>query len=265
MDIDSLKNELKNLREQKEKLFTQQKELSGKIGQLIATLKEHKKTRDELTSKVHEGKKKRDEINEEIRKLIDEVKKIQGPSDAPRGVSPGRLKKEIDSIQRTIETAAVSFDKEKELMKKLREKQKVLDQFGAKAQNKSQVAEIDKELKKLKKDSDDVHDVVQASAKASQDNHESMLKLSKEIDGLREEETKLREEIAPLKEQIKEKSKALDKYYEDNNIEKPKRSPKPRSMKPRVDKEAVAEVNEKIRTGAKLTTEDLLILQQTDE
>ena len=190
-DMTSLKQELTQLRDGKEALFGEQKELSQNIGGLIQKLKEHKESRDTLTNQVREGKEKRNQINKEIRTLIEEVKKLQGTSTPssitstmPKGVTPGKLKKEIEDIQRTIETAAVSFEKEKELMKQMKERKKLLDKFGTQTENRDAIRDVDKQLKVLKKESDDVHDVVQAAAKQSQAEHESMLKLSKEIDGL---------------------------------------------------------------------------------
>jgi len=276
-DMTSLKKELTELRDGKESLFADQKELSQKIGGLISKLKEHKEHRDKLTTQVREGKEKRNQINKEIRKLIEDVKKLQGTSvqssassTMPKDVTPGKLKREIEGIQKTIETAAVSFDKEKELMKQLKEKKKLLDKFGTQSENRGAIKEVDKQLKILKKESDDVHDVVQAAAKQSQEEHESMLKLSKEIDGLRESEKAIREKITPLKEKIRAQSKELDGQIKERGGDPTRRYSKQKStrvqQKSKADQEAqLAVVQTKLSGKKKLTTDDLLVLQNAKD
>jgi uncharacterized coiled-coil DUF342 family protein len=268
------KESLQNLRDEKEALFTQQKEVSQKIGEYINKLKEHKKRRDELTAKVQEGKDQRTKVNEEIREYIEQVKKLQSSSQGPtspvpmeKGVklTPLKLKKEIEGIKRTIETAAVSFEKEKELMKKLKERQKLLDKFATSTDGKKAVHDLDKKLKDLKKTSDDIYDVVQDAAKRSQEEHESMLTLSKDIDDLREVEKKLREQIAPLKDKIKDISKASGEYT-------PKSKPSSRmgsgmqNARPKRNNTVQFDaIKEKMAKGEKLTTADLLMMQNASD
>ncbi len=278
--------DLQKMRDEKEALFVKQKEVSQLIGKYITELKQHKQSRDTLTAKVQEGKDERSKINDHIRQHIDEVKKLQGgpitapaPVSAPQGrgggygrnvkpITPGSLKKEIEGIKRTIETAAVSFDKEKELMKLLKEKQKLLDKFSVSTEQKKVITEIDKKLKDLKKGSDDVHEVIQDAAKRSQEEHEAMLILSKKIDELRTQEKQLREQIAPLKEKIKDLSKSLD-----IPIRKPRGNSgghhSAHSMQTAKQKKNMAAqvelVREKMQNGEKLTTEDFLILQNASD
>ena len=126
-DISELKNQLNELDKEKESWFKKKEESSKKISALISQVKTAKKERDKLTNSVKEDKKARDKLNNEIKSNITDIKEINKKKDSAKGKSfgnPNALKREIEKLELFMEIEAITFDKEKKLMKQLKEMKK---------------------------------------------------------------------------------------------------------------------------------------------
>jgi uncharacterized coiled-coil DUF342 family protein len=112
--------------------------------------------------------------------------------------------------------------------------------------------------------------IVQVSAKESQKHHVELIESSKEIDELKKKEdtfesegAKYKVEIAGLNEEMNAKLAKMDelrKVLGENNV---KLKEDVEKSNQEILKQKDHEVQEKIKTGKKLTTEDILILQRT--
>ncbi|MFT4312551.1 MAG: hypothetical protein ACMXYF_04970 [Candidatus Woesearchaeota archaeon] len=244
------------LKQNKETWFQKQREVSEKIVQAINKIKEHKEQRDQLTQFVQDKKDQRNTINEQIKEVITQLKDIKPQSQSqvkkvtlPKGMSFGKLKKEAEQLERAIETAGVSFDKEKQMMKKLKEKKKLLDESKNSYDSARMTGKLGKKLRLLKKESDAIHHEIQDAAKRSQEEHEALLQLAQEVDTLRKDEKIAKESYLKIKKQLGEST----------HIPKPRKMEN-QQMTKRLETQKV-EVAEKIKTKRKLTTEDLLVFQ----
>lgn len=272
-EINQLKSELNKLGAGTEQAFLQAKTVHNQIGSQIHKIRDLKNKRNSLTNQVKELKKKRDELNASINPKFDELKKLDKEKKEAlkkSGVKgdPSRIKKEIDAMQYKIETEGLTFDKEKKMMKIINEKKKELDQFKAVNAVADKFHKLSKELNELKKQGNSIHKDIQAKAAESQKYHEEVLKLSKEIDtsrgkeketkeGFSEEQKKFHEINDKLKEKLHEMTRLQGQIGFDKKEEV-------KSKQERINitlREKEKLVDEKIKKGGKLTTQDLLVFQ----
>lgn len=217
----------KNITKKKETLFEIRRIVSQEIKGLFSELKSYKEKRDELTAKVKELKTEREVLNTELKKSIPNQEKIP----------VAHIKKEIDKMQYYIETTPLSPEKEKAVMKEIKEKEKLLA--------KSKQPKLSPKLEQVKDTSNEVHAKIQDFAKTSQEYHEKIIQISKDIKILKARE----KDIHNLFTDAKEKYKSV------------KETPVKKSVSARNEetlKERQNEVEEKIKKKQKLTTEDLL-------
>ena len=277
VEVSSLRNHLNGLDKEKESWFGKKEELAKKIKQSIQIIKDSKAKRDNLTKEVKELKPKRDSINKDIASKsaeLDRLKKERDSISKSLGIraSPSGIKEQIEKLEFKIETDTVSFEKEKELMKKINELKKEYGRISVLEGSNKKIREALDIIRKMKKEADDAHRLVQEKAKQSQSLHEETLKMSAEIDRMKAEEEEAFRKFSELKKnfnaansQLKERlgsmhnaKDALDKISSDK---KEKRKQEQESFL----KSKEEEVNEKIRKKQKLTTEDLLVFQKFEK
>ena len=150
---------------------------------------------------------KRDELNKLISEKSTVLNKIKKEKDSILGSldmkeSPSRIKQQMEKLEFTIETEAISFTKEREIMKKIKGLRKEYDNCSVLDSFSKKIREVASELSELKKESNIIHRNVQEKAKMSQTMHEEILKLSPEIDKLRSEEKEAFEKFSELKKQF---------------------------------------------------------------
>ncbi|MGV8150227.1 MAG: DUF7121 family protein [Candidatus Woesearchaeota archaeon] len=280
-ELNSLKSEVKELRgklngldRRKEDFFKDKRKIGSDIYSRIKNAQDFKTKRDSLTGVVKNTKLSKEELEErytvldsEIKSLKDEKKKILDKL----GVDdPQKLKRNIKALEFKIETEGLTFEKEKELMKVL---SKMKKQYSSVESVNSVEKQLDikfKELRNIREQLDMTRKIVQHSAKESQKHHVELVESSKEIDELKKKEIDLEEKIGSIKNEMHGITEELDKrnvridelrkILHENNVQ----------LKEDVDKQNQEilkhkdeEVKEKLKTGKKLTTEDLLILQRT--
>ena len=273
-EVSKLKNSLNGLDREKESWFRKKEEISSKIRAGIQKIKDSKAKRDALTNEIKGLKPKRDGLNREVKPKSEELEILKKERDiASKKLdirdSPSRIKQQMEKLEFKIETDTVSFEKEKELMKKIKGLKKDYYRISIIRDSNKNVRKVLDAVRKSRKDANEVHNQIQEKAKQSQILHEGIIRLSKEIDALKAEENdafkkfsefrkKFHEANNDLKEKLKlmnEVKSQLDGIYSDK---KERRRQEEYSFL-KAKEEAV---NEKIRKRQKLTTEDLLVFQK---
>jgi len=271
IQINSVKKELNKLNREKESWFKKRSNINKQITEQINVVKASKEERNELTEKVKTLKVDRDVLNKEISEkvnLLKDLKEKSGPIKTERQ-SPAQLKKQIERLDYTIQTQPMSFKKEQQLMSQLKTLKKELAELDGMSDEHKSLSQLQRDVSKLRKKSNQIHREVQEIAKTSQEKHESIITLSKKIDELKEEEKLAYEKFKEFKElftsknnELKELLKQADELkhvLEEKNIEIEEDKKK---VELQEVKKKAKEVNEKIKTGGKLTTEDLLVFQK---
>lgn len=274
VEISKLRNTLNELGKEKESWFGKKEALNAKIKESIRKIKEDKTKRDALTAEVKDLKAKRDLLNKGLSSKsseLEKLKKERAESSKSLDVkgSPSMIRKQMDNLEFKIETDTVSFEKEKELMKKIKVLRKDYDKLSILQESNKSVRESLDAVRKLRKESNDFHKSIQEKAKQSQVLHEEILKISTEIDKLKVEEeeafkkfSEFRKQFHEVGSQLKGKFRLMDEVksqLDKIQLDKMDRRKHEEESFLKLKEEAV---NEKIRKKQKLTTEDLLVFQQ---
>src|SRR3989338_5065353 len=274
VEISKLRKALNELGKEKESWFGKKEALSAKIKESIRKIKDNKTKRDSFTGEVKELKLKRDLLNKELSSKSSELEKLRKErEDTSKSLdvkgSPSTIRKQMDNLEFKIETDTVSFEKEKELMKKIKILKKDYDKLSILQESNKSVRESLDAVRKLRKESNEFHKSIQEKAKQSQALHEEILKISAEIDKLKAEEedafrkfSEFRKQFHEAGSQLKDKFRLMDEVKSQlDKIQLDKRDIRKREEDSFLKSKEEA-VNEKIRKKQKLTTEDLLVFQQ---
>jgi len=257
-----LRKKVKETGQKKEWLFEVRSIISTEIKSLFSVLKKLKESRDVLTSNVHNLKKEREELNVEIKKLISKIKEFQKTTDPKKDfprVDVSKLKKELERIQYHIETNPMSPEDEKKIMKQVKEKEKQISKAKNNAEEIGDNSEISKKINELKDKSNLIHDQVQQNAIESQEKHEEMIFVSKNIKFLKAREKEIHQLFTDIKEDYKVNRRVFmqnKKFYLSASSSK-KRQSKSATKKDMI-KKVEENIEDKIKRGQKITTEDLL-------
>lgn len=273
-EINASRKELNKINDEKELWFEKKEDLSGNIRKKIGNIKENRNKRDSLTKKVRELKEKRNALNQEARKKISELKKLKEEmrnlSKKSKIKDPYKLKGEIDKIEVKLETEAMSFEKEKDLSKRLKQLKKSFNEASEIVGILDKIKKFDLEIDISKKNTQNAHNEVQKLAKASQELHEGIIKSSKEIDELKVKEEEAFKKFLDLKKNfndvnngLKEKLSEVGKIREKINKFKLEEDEKKKLKEFMIIKGKELEIEEKIKTGKKITTEDFLVFQES--
>ncbi|MFH1400766.1 MAG: hypothetical protein ABIH41_04555 [Nanoarchaeota archaeon] len=272
-EVTTMKVTLTRINAEKEKWFTEKSKFQQQIKDRIGAVNQSKVRRNDLTTEVKELKVKRDSLNKSIvdaqtkvnalRQEYDELRKKLGIEEDPK-----RVLKQIEELEYMMQTEALSFDKEKALMKKVKELKKKANDAGGLAEKTKELDAARDAVRDLRRDANQYHRQVQEKANVSQEHHEHLLEDSQEIQDLKAKEEEAYQKFMEQKALFVEENtklkavldaiSAIRDQLDQSNVEY-EREKEARTRKSLDQKEQ--EVKEKVRKVKKLTTEDLLILQ----
>ena len=279
-DLDKLRNEINSFNEdlnrfnsEKESWFGKKEEFSKNIRNKITETKENRNKRDSLTKKVKELKEKRRNFNETSKKKISEVVKLRDEVNTltkkAKVKDPLKIKGDIDQLEVKLETEAMSFDKEKEMSKKLKQLKKSFGEASEVIGFLEKIKKFNSGIDDAKKNTHGTHKEIQKIAAESQELHEGIIKNSKEIDRLKAAEGEAFKNFANFKKKfndannnLKEKLSEMNSIREKINKFKLEEDEKRKLKETTLIKSKEQEVEEKIKTGKKLTTDDFLMFQE---
>ena len=268
-----IKKRLDDVNTEKEAWFQKRKTFSQKINSLLSEVRDSRSKRNTFTKQVKSSKERRNQLNTEIKQKVEELKKLQKEKvevakKSGIRIDPAKIKAEIEELEFKVETAALPFSVEQRIMKDIAEKRKVLNQSKEVSDVFDNIHKLNKEVKKLREKADEAHKKIQTKAGESQEQHESFIESSKGIDELRNQEeealkkfvewkgkhTAIADELRAKQSEIREIKNKLDGVKEVKRVKQKRADDKKL-------KEQEMSVEEKIKKGEKLTTEDLLVFQ----
>ena len=277
VEVSSLRSKLNELDREKESWFKKKGEFSAKIRESIQKIKDSKVKRDSLTNEVKALKPKRDILNKELAQKSSEFEKLKKDrisASKSLGIreSPSSIKQQIEKLEFRIETDTASFEKEKELMKKIKGLKKIYNEAAGILEISRKAGEASEAIKKMRKEANDTHRLIQEKAKQSQTLHEEIIRLSGEIDRMKVQEEEAFRKFSEFKKQFTGANNGLKEKLEEMNgigsqldkIHSDKRERR-RQQEESFLKSKEDAVNEKIKKRQKLTTEDLLVFQKFDK
>ncbi len=279
-DVTVMRQKLNDITKDREGMFSEKDGVSNEIGSMIRQIRELKRERDEFTKQVRLKKDERGKLNKVVRDKIQEVKekrdtqialmKTHGIDDTKR--DPEALLKQIERLEFRIETEAMPFQQEKKVMETIKQLRKEFDEVKVVAGVMADVRVLSKDINTLKRQSDSVHHEIQDLAAKSQAKHEEMLKISVQIDALKENEKGVFDQFNEFKQQYNEQNARLKAKLDEMNRIKHELAEIDSSLRQQKQEELEQEmavkqeeVEDKIKRGKKLTTADLLIFQKASK
>ncbi len=271
--IRELSGKLTPLKQEKEGWLEKKRNLRVDISKLFEEFRQGRAQRDQLTSDVSELKKRRAELREEIKKKIAEFRSISKKRKEIAekykiAKSPSQIAREIEAMEFKIETSGMPFEGEQKLMKVIKQKKAELaraESLGSVWEDSKKVSD---EISALKKEAERVHSEIQVKAKLSQERHEKLISISQSVDELKSREKEAVGKFLDMQKEFSEANASLQQRLLDFskakgelNDELKKVSEQRRMSTQRLLEEKEKEVNEKLKSGKKLTTKDLLIFQ----
>src|SRR3989344_1605692 len=128
-EIQELKSQLSGLNKEKELYFQEKEALKAKLKLKIQNLKQGQNQQKLSQKEINELKQQRDSLNKEVHELIQESKKLQEKKSqmlSKSGIHDSeRILRQIKALETKIETEALSINKEKELMKQIKDLKKL--------------------------------------------------------------------------------------------------------------------------------------------
>ena len=271
-EIVDLGRELTLVDEEKEAAFENKEKYDNDIDEAIKKIRLLKAGRDSLISQIKDDKELRKVLNTEFRQNVLKIKEVRESQKAlieKHGISdPTRIKETIGDMEYKIETEVMSFEKEKELMKKIKDLKKKSGKVSTLYNLSKEISDNSKDLNILKDGSNDVHQKIQSRALTAQNKHEEFITIIKGIDELKKKKSewlqkffKLKMKYTTVNAALKEKlgiMNGLNNKYRENF--KGKKKKKEEIIKEQLkSKEEI--VQNKMKNGEKLTNEDLLVFQ----
>jgi len=244
--------------------------LNAQVRRLIDDANAKRESRDKLNAEVRQVKASRDEWNRKFNDLSDKAIALRREKMPKSGLSIRKFKAELRALEKKHMTSVLSTEKEKALMKemslmdaKIKEMEKEIDQF-------TEVKTAEKEAREAKDNAENFHRQVGEIAEKAQAEHDAMLKLYEEADRLRKEADDAQEKFIEMKLTADEEHREhIEHIRQVHDFDKIISGIRDRGRKARQDKDDTSakkeadEIYEKFRSGEKLSTEDIMILQKS--
>ncbi len=265
----TLKSKRDDMNVEAKKFSVVRDNLNEKVRDLMKEMTVHRRNRDRLNDEVRSVKEIREEQNREVGKFEKTLAALKRDKMVNKGFPLPRLKSDLRALEFNQMTLVLSTEKEKALVEKIEDLQK-------KIKGREEVMEKDKELRDLmgklgskRDEAEKAHSNVTELADEAQREHEAMescfsqivelrsradkahksfLESRKKADELHEEYISLVKEIHEIKDKVSElriKQRALAQKRAKKRAE-----------------ESANEVLAKLKSGEKLSTNDLLTLQR---
>lgn len=234
-------------------------ELNASLKENLNKAIEFRNERNEINKEVEAAKKARNEANEKIRNL-------EWSSGKRNKV---KIENEIKKIDKIIETRVLDIKKENQLVKNANDLRKQLMEIH-------EDESVKGEAQDLKKLSEEEHEKVITFSEKAQTAHEEMLKYFRKTDDIRTAADDAHKKFIEARRNASEKHEEFKAILSDIHvINKKLGSNRPRKRKSsgnkssssngnknREEKERAEEIFDKFKNGAKLSTEELLLLQK---
>jgi uncharacterized coiled-coil DUF342 family protein len=245
-------------------------ELNAHVRKLIDEANQKRESRDKLNAAVKEAKAKRDEWNRKFNDLSDKAMSLRREKMPKSGLSIRKYKAELRALEKKHMTSVLSADKEKALMKemsqldaKIKEMEREIEQF-------SEVRQAEKDAHEAKDNAENFHRQVSELAENAQTEHDAMLKLYEEADARRKEADGAQEKFIEAKlaadEQHREHIEHIRQVHDFDKIISGIRDKTKKYRKDKDDtsaKKEAEDIFEKFKSGEKLSTDDIMILQKS--
>ena len=245
-------------------------ELNSQVRGLIDDANAKRENRDLLNSQVKEAKANRDEWNRKFNELSDSVQALRREKMPKDGTSIRRIRAELRALEKKHMTSVLSPDKERGLVEQMSTLSNKLQAMEREIEQFAEVRAAEKDAREAKDKAEDFHKQVAELAEKAQAEHDAMLKLYEEADILRKEADQAQEKFIETKLAAdKEHREHIEHIRHVHDFDKLIAGIRDRSRRAKREKdETVAkkeaeEIFDRLKSGEKLSTEDIMVLQKS--
>ncbi len=265
------------LNEQTREWVHKRDDLNAEARALIDEANDHKTKRNELNQEVRDIKVHRDTWNKKVNEVAEALAKKKREKEPMKGPPIRVLKKSLKELELKQQTSVLKPGEEKELIDKMRA-------LNAEIKEKEKELEGDDEIKTLLAEATEArekaefyHAKVEELAVQSQKEHDTMMALYDKSDAIRKEADKAQENFIKCKVQADEEHqkhiemiKQVHDYdkmlsgirHRDSGIMTESDMEAP-TYERKSDKDEAKEIYERFKKGEKLSTSDLMMLQNS--
>jgi len=245
-------------------------DLNGQVRKIIEEANGRRENRDKLNAEVRAAKAGRDEWNRKFNDLSEKAMTLRREKMPKSGLSIRKFKAELRALEKKHMTSVLTAAKEKALMKemsqldaKIKEMEREIEQF-------SEVKQAEKDAREAKDQAESFHRNVSEMAEKAQIEHDAMLKLYEEADKLRKEADGAQEKFIESKlaadEEHREHIEHIRQVHDFDKIISGIRDKTKKARKEKDEtsaKKEAEEIFDKFKSGEKLSTDDIMILQKS--
>lgn len=245
-------------------------ELNAKVRKFIDEANARRDMRDKLNAEVREAKAQRDEWNRKFNDLSAKVMALRREKMPKSGLSLRKFKAELRALEKKHMTSVLSTDKERALVEQISDLSSKIKAMEKEIEQFSEVKQAEKDAHEAKDNAESFHRKVSELAEKAQIEHDSMLKLYEEADKHRKEADNAQDDFIKTKlaadEEHREHIEHIRQVHDFDKIISGIRDKARKARKEKDDtsaKKEAEEIFEKFRSGEKLSTEDIMVLQKS--
>ena len=261
-EIQEISANLKELGGQKEEHYLQKNTLDKKLNSLISKAKELKEKKVILDKEICELKNAREDANKKFNQTMTDISDAKRERKKQQLQPSGPIRKQIKDLEYKMQTEALSFKKEKELMDRIRKLKIELNTILSAEQELKQSSVSYKDAKDVKKAADDIHSKIQARANESSQIFQELTQLSQDIANIKAQRNTVQLVLKNIKQQISQMNHKLSRILKDWSGVADKVVMGTARKGFNAIQKKTEEVKEKFKSKKKLTTEDILLLQR---
>ncbi len=245
-------------------------ELNAQVRRLIEEANGRREMRDKLNAEVRQVKANRDEWNRKFNEFSDKVLDLKRERMPKSGQSIRKFKAELRALEKRHMTSVMSVEKERALVEEMGELSKKIKAMETEMEQFTEVKVAEQEAREAKDLAEGYHKQVSELAEKAQAEHDAMLKLYEEADGLRKEADDAQEKFIEAKLTADEEHRQhIDHIRQVHDFDKLISGIRDRTRKARKEKDddtakrEAEEIFDKFKSGEKLSTEDIMVLQKS--
>ena len=214
----------------------------------------------------------RDEANQKVTQLTEEYHAMKKDQPAPDKNQPSvrQLKKEFADLENKQQTQVLKKKEEEALVKRLKEIDAQIKEIEKAQEQSGDVREKGGELRAAKDEAERCHKLVSEYAEKAQAEHDAMIQLYEQADALRKQADEAQAKFIECKKAADEEHKKhieqIKSFHETDKDFAAIKNKQKAVRKKKTDaesKKAADDIFARFKSGDKLSTEDLMVLQKS--
>jgi len=274
-DAEKHRHHRDRLNEQTKDWVHKRDDLNAQARDLIDEANSHKAKRNELNQEVRDIKVQRDLWNRKVNEAAEALARKKRDKEPHKGPPIRLLKKKLKDLELQQMTSSLSIVKEKELIDQMRALNAEIKGLEKELESDDEVKILMAEATEAREKAEFYHAKVEELAVQSQKEHDTMMEIYDRSDAIRKEADKAQENFIKCKVQADEEhQKHIEMIKQVHDYDKMLSGLRHRDGSEsgdaempmgemKSDRDEAKDIYEKFKRGEKLSTEDIMLLQNS--